>query len=80
MSCKFTSKFNKKKNGFAGHIPAGIGLIVLAYAPNDIYIVETILILICLFKISSHCGFHVRIAIYKYISLYLMKKGVNKQM
>ncbi|CAB3221233.1 unnamed protein product [Arctia plantaginis] len=42
-----------------GNIPAGIGLIVLAYAPNDIYVVETILVIICIFKISAHCGFQI---------------------
>ncbi|XP_075977492.1 putative inorganic phosphate cotransporter [Anticarsia gemmatalis] len=42
-----------------GTIPAAIGLIALAYAPQDIYVVETILVLTCAFKISAHCGFQV---------------------
>ncbi|XP_075977494.1 putative inorganic phosphate cotransporter [Anticarsia gemmatalis] len=42
-----------------GMVPAGIGLIALAFAPRNIYVVETILILICAFKISAHSGFQV---------------------
>ncbi|CAH0398530.1 unnamed protein product [Chilo suppressalis] len=40
-------------------IPSAIGLVALAYAPHNIYIVETILVLICSFKIASTVGFHV---------------------
>ncbi|CAB3221231.1 unnamed protein product [Arctia plantaginis] len=47
-----------------GNIPASIGLIALAYAPHNIYVVETILIITCAFKISSHCGFQVRTFFY----------------
>ncbi|KAM3956045.1 putative inorganic phosphate cotransporter [Aphomia sociella] len=42
-----------------GCVPASLGFIALAYAPNNIYVVETILILICAFNISSHVGFQV---------------------
>ncbi|XP_072948721.1 putative inorganic phosphate cotransporter [Epargyreus clarus] len=42
-----------------GSVPAAIGLIALAYAPKEIYIVETILIIICCFKISTQVGFQI---------------------
>ncbi|XP_059058446.1 putative inorganic phosphate cotransporter [Achroia grisella] len=42
-----------------GSVPASIGFIVLAYAPNNIYIVEVILVVICAFNIASHVGFKV---------------------
>lgn len=55
---------------FTGTVPASVGLIALAYAPHNIYVVETILILTCAFKISAHCGFQVCTYIYSY-SIYL---------
>ncbi|VVD04779.1 unnamed protein product [Leptidea sinapis] len=42
-----------------GTIPAAIGLISLAYAPKNVYVVEIILIFICAFKISCSVGFQV---------------------
>ncbi|CAG9786482.1 unnamed protein product [Diatraea saccharalis] len=42
-----------------GCFPSAIGLIALAYAPKNIYIVESLLVLICAFKIASSVGFHV---------------------
>ncbi|KAL4708191.1 hypothetical protein ACJJTC_005333 [Scirpophaga incertulas] len=42
-----------------GSIPASILLILLAYAPKNIYIVESLLVAICSFKVASHVGFHV---------------------
>lgn len=46
---------------FSGNIPAAIGLIALAFAPKNIYIVESILVFTCSFKIAAHLGFQVRI-------------------
>lgn len=43
-----------------GNVPAAISVVVLAFAPKNIYVVETILVIICGFKISAHLGFHVR--------------------
>ncbi|XP_045447860.1 putative inorganic phosphate cotransporter [Melitaea cinxia] len=40
-----------------GSIPACIGLIALAYAPRNIYVVEALLIFICSFKIATNVGF-----------------------
>ncbi|KAF9406790.1 hypothetical protein HW555_012958 [Spodoptera exigua] len=42
-----------------GNFPAAIGLVALAFAPKEIYVIETILIVICGFKVSSHLGFHI---------------------
>ncbi|KAJ0176885.1 hypothetical protein K1T71_008064 [Dendrolimus kikuchii] len=42
-----------------GYVPAALGLIVLAYVPKNIYVVEIVLVIICAFKISSHLGFQV---------------------
>ncbi|KAJ8721790.1 hypothetical protein PYW08_004192 [Mythimna loreyi] len=42
-----------------GNVPAVIGLVALAFVPKNIYVVETILIIICAFKISAHSGFHI---------------------
>ncbi|XP_041979298.1 uncharacterized protein LOC121733191 [Aricia agestis] len=41
-----------------GCIPAAVGLVVLGYAPKNIYIVESILVVVCGFKVASHVGFH----------------------
>ncbi|CAB3250918.1 unnamed protein product [Arctia plantaginis] len=53
MSVTNTRKFANS----LGYFPAGIGLIALAYVPRNIYFVETLLVLICVFKISAHCGY-----------------------
>uniref|UniRef100_A0A2A4JKI4 Major facilitator superfamily (MFS) profile domain-containing protein n=1 Tax=Heliothis virescens TaxID=7102 RepID=A0A2A4JKI4_HELVI len=42
-----------------GNIPAAIGLIALAFAPKNIYVVESILVFTCAFKISAHLGFQI---------------------
>ncbi|XP_037294349.1 uncharacterized protein LOC115442923 isoform X2 [Manduca sexta] len=42
-----------------GSVPVGIGLIILAYVPKNIYVVETLLVLICGVKIAGHMGFQV---------------------
>ncbi|XP_063891851.1 putative inorganic phosphate cotransporter [Helicoverpa armigera] len=55
MSVTNTRKFANS----LGNIPAAIGLISLAYAPKNIYIVEAILVFTCAFKIAAHLGFQV---------------------
>ncbi|XP_032517399.2 putative inorganic phosphate cotransporter isoform X1 [Danaus plexippus] len=42
-----------------GYFPAALGMIALAYLPKNIYIVETLLIIICSFSISAHVGFQI---------------------
>ncbi|CAH0585968.1 unnamed protein product [Chrysodeixis includens] len=49
----------RKLANSCGNIPAAIGLIALAFAPKNIYVVEAILVFTCGFKISAHLGFHV---------------------
>ncbi|XP_049873010.1 putative inorganic phosphate cotransporter [Pectinophora gossypiella] len=39
-----------------GGVPPAIGLVVLAYAPKDVYVIESILVFICAFKIAAHVG------------------------
>ncbi|XP_028032799.1 putative inorganic phosphate cotransporter [Bombyx mandarina] len=57
---KFLSVTNTRKVANSiGCIPAAIGLISLAYVPQNIYIIETILVLVCAVKVSSHMGFQV---------------------
>ncbi|KOB65894.1 Sodium-dependent phosphate transporter, partial [Operophtera brumata] len=40
-------------------VPAALGLVILAFVPKNIYVVESILVVICAFKISAHMGFQV---------------------
>ncbi|XP_060803410.1 uncharacterized protein LOC106133662 [Amyelois transitella] len=40
-----------------GCMGSSIGLIILAYAPQDIYVVETIMVILCGMKIACHYGF-----------------------
>ncbi|XP_073956086.1 putative inorganic phosphate cotransporter [Choristoneura fumiferana] len=42
-----------------GCFPAAIGLISLAYVKKDIYIVESILVATCSFKVAANLGFHI---------------------
>lgn len=56
---------------FTGSVLPAIGLVTLAYMPKNIYVVETILVLICATKVSSHMGFQVSILIYNYINFLL---------
>ncbi|KAJ8731676.1 hypothetical protein PYW07_004840 [Mythimna separata] len=42
-----------------GNIPAAIGLVALGFVSNNIIVAETILVLICSFKVSAHSGFYI---------------------
>lgn len=42
-----------------GCIPAAVGLIVLAYVPKNLIVVESILVIVCSFKIATHVGVYV---------------------
>ncbi|XP_052741528.1 putative inorganic phosphate cotransporter [Bicyclus anynana] len=42
-----------------GCVPAAVGLLALAYAPKNVYVVESLLVFICAFKIACSAGFHV---------------------
>ncbi|KAI5639138.1 major facilitator superfamily domain-containing protein [Phthorimaea operculella] len=54
---KYLSLTNARKLANSlGCIPAAIGLVILAYAPKNIIVVEAILIFICSFKIATHVG------------------------
>ncbi|XP_052747615.1 putative inorganic phosphate cotransporter [Galleria mellonella] len=55
----FSVTITRKLANSLGCVPAALLFIALAYAPNDIYIVETLLVLICAFNIASHVGFQV---------------------
>ncbi|XP_045772822.1 putative inorganic phosphate cotransporter [Maniola jurtina] len=49
----------KLANSIGSVLPA-IGFVVLAYVPkSNIYVVETVLIAICIFKIASNVGYHI---------------------
>ncbi|XP_028173307.1 putative inorganic phosphate cotransporter [Ostrinia furnacalis] len=49
----------RKMANSIGCVPAAIGFIILAYAPKNIYIVESILVAICCFKTATTVGFNV---------------------
>ncbi|KAJ2948841.1 hypothetical protein O0L34_g5767 [Tuta absoluta] len=54
---KYLSVTNARKMANSlGCVPAAIGLVVLAFAPKNIVIVESILVIICAFKVSAHSG------------------------
>ncbi|XP_059058447.1 putative inorganic phosphate cotransporter [Achroia grisella] len=55
----FSVTTTRKLANSLGCVPAAVLFIALAYAPSNIYVVETILVLICAFNISSHVGFQV---------------------
>ncbi|XP_013197240.2 putative inorganic phosphate cotransporter [Amyelois transitella] len=40
-----------------GSISSSVGLIILAFAPKNIYVVETIMVIMCGLNIASHYGF-----------------------
>ncbi|KAL0883512.1 hypothetical protein ABMA27_016877 [Loxostege sticticalis] len=50
---------SRKLANTMGYMPAAIGFVFLAYAPKNIYVIESILIVICCFKVSSHLGFYI---------------------
>ncbi|CAH0715893.1 unnamed protein product, partial [Brenthis ino] len=54
-----TVRHTRKLANSIGAISAAAGLIALAYAPKNIYVVETILIIICAMKVSTQVGFQV---------------------
>ncbi|XP_053609697.1 putative inorganic phosphate cotransporter isoform X2 [Plodia interpunctella] len=49
--------WSRKLANSIGCVGSSVGLIILAYAPQDIYVVETIMVILCGFKISAHYGF-----------------------
>ncbi|KAJ2948842.1 hypothetical protein O0L34_g5768 [Tuta absoluta] len=54
---KYLSLTNARKLANSlGCVPAAIGMVILAYAPKKIIVVEAILIFICSFKIATHVG------------------------
>ncbi|KAI8436405.1 hypothetical protein MSG28_010004 [Choristoneura fumiferana] len=57
---KYLSVTNTRKLANSiGSISSTIGLITLAFVDKDIYVVETILVTICAFSISTNVGYHV---------------------
>ncbi|XP_063822970.1 putative inorganic phosphate cotransporter [Ostrinia nubilalis] len=55
----FSITHTRKIANCIAYVPAAIGFIALAYAPQNIYVVESILVIICCFKVAGHVGFHV---------------------
>ncbi|XP_068633427.1 putative inorganic phosphate cotransporter [Battus philenor] len=49
----------RKLANTVGSVPAAICLIALAYAPKDVIVVETLLVILCSFKIASNVGVNV---------------------
>ncbi|CAG5042991.1 unnamed protein product [Parnassius apollo] len=49
----------RKLANSVGCIPSAIGLIVLAFVPKNIVVVESLLVLICSFKVATHVGVYV---------------------
>ncbi|CAH2218376.1 jg14048 [Pararge aegeria aegeria] len=48
----------KLANSFGSFLPA-IGLVVLAFVPKNIYVVEAVLIILCVCKVAANVGFHI---------------------
>ncbi|XP_052741568.1 putative inorganic phosphate cotransporter [Bicyclus anynana] len=52
------ARTRKLANSFGSFLPA-VGLVVLAYVPKNIYVVEAVLIVLCVCKVASNVGFHI---------------------
>ncbi|XP_013134083.1 PREDICTED: putative inorganic phosphate cotransporter [Papilio polytes] len=49
----------RKLANSVGNIPAAVGLVVLAFVPKELVIVESVLVILCGFKVATHVGVYV---------------------
>ncbi|XP_045536591.1 putative inorganic phosphate cotransporter [Papilio machaon] len=52
----FSVTQTRKLANSLGSIPAAVGLVVLAFVPKELVIVECVLVILCGFKVASHVG------------------------
>ncbi|KPJ16518.1 Putative inorganic phosphate cotransporter [Papilio machaon] len=55
----FSVTQTRKLANSLGSIPAAVGLVVLAFVPKELVIVECVLVILCGFKVASHVGVYV---------------------